>query len=86
MDQTQIILTIALTLSTIFMIIIGVQLIFLLRDIRKITKKIINITDILEKFGFSLEHGFSEITGFLAGLKTILKIAEVIKKKNGKEK
>lgn len=86
MDQTQIILTIALTISTVFMIIIGVQLIFLLRDIRKITKKIVNIIDILEKFGLSLEHGFSEILGFIAGLKTILKITEVVKKKNGKEK
>jgi hypothetical protein len=86
MDQTQIILNIALTLSTTFLIIIGVQLIFLLRDIRKITKKIITIIESLEKFGLSLEHGFSEILGFVAGFKTILKLTDFLKKKNGKEK
>jgi hypothetical protein len=84
MDQTQIILNVALTLSTIFLVIIGVQLIFLLRDIRKITKKIVTVTDSLEKFGLSLEHGFSEILGFIGGLKTILKLTDLLKKKNGK--
>jgi len=86
MDQTQIILNIALTLSTTFLIIIGVQLIFLLRDLRKITKKIITVIESLEKFGLSLEHGFSEILGFVAGFKTILKLTDLLKKKNGKEK
>jgi len=86
MDQTQVILTITLTLSTIFLIIIGVQLIFLLRDLRKITRKMVNVIDALEKFGLSLEHGFSEVVGFLAGLKTIIKLADLIKKKDGKDK
>lgn len=86
MDQTQVILTITLTLSTIFLIIIGVQLIFLLRDLRKITRKMVNVIDALEKFGLSLEHGFSEVLGFLAGLKTIIKLADLIKKKDGKDK
>jgi hypothetical protein len=86
MDQTQIILNIALTISTIFLIVIGIQLIFLLRDLRKITKKIVVVIDTLEKFGFSLEHGFTEILGFIAGLKTIFKLTDLLHKKNGKEK
>lgn len=87
MDQTQLVLTIALTISTIILVIIGLQLILVLRDLRKILKKVSAVFDALEKFGLSLEHGFSEIYGFLAGFKTILKVIDLVnKRKNGKEK
>ena len=87
MDQTQNILTIALAISTVILVIIGIQLILVLRDLRKILRKITSVVEALEKFGLSLEHGFSEVYGFLAGLKTIFKVIDLIhKKKNGKEK
>lgn len=86
MDQTQLILTLALTISTIILAVIGIQLILVLRDVRKILKRINVIFDALERAGLTVEHGLSEIYGFLAGFKTIFKIIELFHKKNGKEK
>lgn len=87
MDQIQTVLTVALGISTVILVIIGIQLILVLRDLRQILKKLTLVFEALEKFGLSLEHGFSEIYGFLAGFKTIFKIVDLFhKKKNGKEK
>ncbi len=85
MDQTQLILTIALTISTIFLTIIGIQLILILRETRKLIKKANNIFDSLEKAGLVIHSGFAEVYGFLTGFKTILKLLDFFKK-NGKEK
>lgn len=87
MDQTQLILSVALTVSTVILVIVGVQLILVLKDLRKILKKVNTVFDALEKFGLSLNHGFSEVYGFIAGFKTIFKIIDLFhKKKDGKEK
>lgn len=86
MDQTQLILTVALTISTIFLSIIGIQLISILRETRKIIKRVNAIFDSLEKTGLTVKSGFEEIYGFITGFKTILKLLDVFHKKNGKEK
>lgn len=74
MDTTQVLLTIVLTTTTILLIIIGIQLIFILKDIRKLLKKVNNIINEMEKIGVSFEHGFSEITGFISGIKLIFRL------------
>jgi len=87
MDTTQLLLTVVLTITTILLIVVGIQLIFILRDFRSLLKKVNNITDELEKVGVSLEHGFSEVTGFLSGIKTIFRLINNLhNKKNGKSK
>lgn len=87
MDTTQLLLTVVLTVTTILLIIIGIQLIFILKDFRNLLKKTNNIVDELEKAGVSLEHGFSEINGFLSGVKTLFKIINTFHgKKNGRSK
>lgn len=86
MDQTQLILTLALTISSVILVIIGIQLILVLRDVRKILRRVTAIFDALERAGLTVEHGFSEIYGFLAGFKTIFKIIDLFHKKNGKGK
>lgn len=86
MDQTQLILTIALTISTIFLSIIGIQLISILRETRKIIKRVNAIFDSLEKTGLTVKSGLEEVYGFITGFKTILKLLDIFHKKNGKEK
>ena len=87
MDTTQLLLTVVLTVTTILLIVVGIQLIFILKDFRSLLKKVNNIVDELEKVGVSLEHGFSEITGFLSGIKTIFRLINNLhNKKNGKSK
>ncbi len=74
MDNTQLLLNIVLIITTILLIVVGIQIIIILRDFRKILRKINQIINELEKIGVSLEHGFSEISGFLSAIKTIFKI------------
>jgi len=85
MEATQILLTIILSLSTIILVVVGIQLIFILNDIRKLLKKINLIIDSFEKIGLSFEHGLEEITGFVSAFKVILKFFDLFNKKNGKK-
>lgn len=87
MDTTQLLLTVVLTVTTILLVVVGIQLIFLLREVRKTVKKVNSIIEGFEKVGGSVEHSFNEILGFFAGIKTIFKVVDVIhSKKNGKSK
>jgi len=84
MDTTQLLLTVVLSVSTILLIIIGIQLIFALREIRFTLKKVNAIVDGFEKLGISFEHNFSEVFGFVGAVKTIFKTLDLLTKKNGK--
>jgi hypothetical protein len=85
MDTTQLLLTVVLGVSTILLIIIGIQLIFVLREIRLNLKRINEIIGGFEKLGLSLEHNFSEVFGFFTALKTLFKTLELLtNKKNGR--
>ena len=87
MDTTQLLLTIALSVTTILLIIIGIQLIFVLKEVRTILKKANDVIHGFEKVGLSVEHGLTEAVGFATSLKTVLKIFDIIKnKKDGKNK
>lgn len=85
MDATQLLLTIVLTLSTILLIVIGIQLIFVLREVRKTIAKANKIVEGFESLGGGLQNGLSEVTGFVHGVKTFMKVVDVaINKKNEK--
>jgi len=86
MDTTQLLLTIVLTISTIFAIIIGVQLILVLNDLRRVIKKANGIISGFESMGLGLEHGLSEITGFLGGFRSIMKIIDNLTHKYDEKK
>lgn len=87
MDTTQLLLTVTLTITTFFLIVIGIQLIFVLKELRKILSKTNQVIEGFEKIGLNIEHGFSEFIGFFAGFKTLLKIFDSITaKKDGKQK
>lgn len=81
MDTTQLMLTVVLSVTTILLIIIGVQLIFVLRDIRRLLKRTNTIIEGFEKVGVSFEHGMGEIQGFVTGFKTLYKIIDVVHSK-----
>ncbi len=87
MDTTQLLLSVVLTVSTILLIVVGIQLIFILKDLRQLLKKVNGIVDNLEKVGVSFENGFSEISGFLSSFKVIFRLINSLQgKKNGKSK
>ncbi|OGK62011.1 hypothetical protein A2334_04025 [Candidatus Roizmanbacteria bacterium RIFOXYB2_FULL_38_10] len=87
MDTTQILLIITLGTTTVFSVIIGIQLIHVLYELRKTLSTINKITTGFEAVGLNLEHGFGEVVGFVNGFKTILKVFEIFAhKKNDKTK
>lgn len=76
MDATQIILIITLSVTTIFLIIVGIQLFLTLKDARETIKKVNTIVESFEKVGLGIERGFHQITGFAAGLKTLFRLID----------
>ena len=87
MDTTQLLLTVILTVSTIFVVIIGIQLILILKELRKSLKNVYNIIEGFESIGMGLEHGVAEIVGFFNGFRAILKALDIFSnKKNEKNK
>ena len=87
MDTTQLLLTIVLSLSTLLLIAIGIQLIFVLKEIRKTLNNVNKIIEGFESLGVGLQSGLSEVTGFMNGFKMLLKVADfALRKKNEKTK
>ncbi|MFQ5452168.1 MAG: hypothetical protein ACE5DQ_01255 [Candidatus Paceibacterota bacterium] len=87
-DINQVLILSAIAVMTVILAVIGVQLILLLRELRKSIAKINNIVSELEKIGMNVSHGYSEVTGFVTGLTKLFQIAEFVagrkKKKSGK--
>jgi len=85
MDTTQLLLTVVLTITSLLFTVIGIQLIFILRDVKQSLKKLNQIIEGFESVGVGLEHGLSEIVGFFGGFKTLMKIVDMAtRKKNDK--
>jgi len=87
MDTTQLLLIITLGTTTVFSVIIGIQLIFLLKEMQVTLKNANKIVSGFEEIGTNVEHGFHEVAGFVNGFKAILKVFEIFStKKNDKTK
>lgn len=85
MDTTQILLIVTLGTTTIFSVIIGIQLISVLSELKKTLTTVNKIAAGFEAVGLNIEHGFGEVVGFVNGFKTIFKLFEVVaRKKNDK--
>ena len=81
MDTTQILLAITLSVTTLFLIIVGIQVVLLLRELRETARKANVIVESFERVGMGMESGFNEVVGFLGGIKSVFKILDVLKKK-----
>ena len=85
-DTTQVLLIASITVMTVILTIIGIQLIFVLRDFRSLLTKVNNIVDELEKVGMNVGSGFSEVMGFFSSFKKLFFIVDLLaKKKKGKK-
>lgn len=86
MDTMQILLVITLGSVTIFSIIVGIQLILVLKELKKTLTTINKVTAGFESIGVGIEKGFEEVTGFVNGFKALFKLFEIIApKKNDKK-
>lgn len=78
MDTIQLFLTFILILSTIFLIAVGVQLFFALREFRKTLSRIDTILNNVESASHELEFGISGVVQFFDAFKSLLKTLELI--------
>jgi hypothetical protein len=83
-DINEIAIVAAITVTTVVFTVVCIQLILILRDIRVIVKKMSNLTNHLESFGFNVTSGYSEAVGFLVGFKKVFKVLELLAEKNAK--
>lgn len=81
MDVTQILLAVTLSVTTIFLVIVGIQVVLLLRELRDTLRRTNNIIEGFERVGLGVESGFNEVVGFLGGIKSVFRILDVFKKK-----
>lgn len=88
-DAGQVLIIAAISIMTIILTIIGIQLILILRDFQKMMNRVHAVSATLEKFGLHIASGTSELLGFISGMKNVLTAVDVITdkhKKNGTKK
>ncbi|OGK13266.1 hypothetical protein A3A93_04525 [Candidatus Roizmanbacteria bacterium RIFCSPLOWO2_01_FULL_38_12] len=86
MDTIQILLIIVLSISTIILTVVGIQLVIIMQSLKRILGRTNKILDGFDAIGTGLKHGIGEATGFINGFKTIMKILDLYKKKKKDEK
>lgn len=87
MDAIQILLLTVLSLSTIFLIIVGIQLVIILKELRTTLTNVNKIIQGFDTLGVGLNHGLGEIVGFMNGFKTIMKVIDLTtRRKNDTKK
>ncbi len=88
-DTSQILIVAAITIMTVILTIIGVQLIFVLREVRRVLTRFDTVMEEVEKIGLGIGNGYSEISGFLSGAKNLFMLTDFLaarkKKKNDKK-
>lgn len=86
MDTMQILLIITLGTTTVFSVVVGIQLILVLKEFRKTLQTINRITTGFESIGVGIEKGFEEVSGFMNGFKALFKLFEIISPKRNDKK
>lgn len=74
MDTTQILLITVVTILTILLTVIGIQLVYILREFRRTIEKINKILNDAGNLSSNVTKSFSSFTNVLIGVKTGLSI------------
>jgi len=85
MDTTQLLLTVVVTVLTILLSIIGVQVVFILAEFRKTIEKMNKIIDDAGQVSGGISHSVTGMTGMFEGIKTGLNLVNLFGRKKSKE-
>lgn len=80
-DTTQILLYTVVSALTVLLIIIGIQVIFILQEVRKMFQKMNRMLEDATVLTGTISRSVGEFSGFASGLKSVLKIFSVFSKK-----
>lgn len=84
-DVTQVLLVIVITVLTVFLAVVGVQVYFILKDLRNTLTKLNRVLENAGELTEDIKRPVAGVSGILAGLKTGLSFAKFLGKKE-KEK
>lgn len=90
-DLSQVLLVIVITTLTILLTFIGIQIVFILREVRRAIEKMNKMLDDAGMITESIAHPISGLGGMIDGIKSGVKAIETIgnlitrKKKRGEE-
>ncbi len=80
-ESTQILLFAVISVLTIVMVVIGYQVFMILGEIRKMLQKFNKVVDSTVNMSTSLSKSLTNINGFTEGMKTVMGIFNVFRKK-----
>ncbi len=81
-ESTQILLFAVISVLTIIMVVIGYQVFMILGEIRKMLQKFNKVVDSTVNMSTSLSKSLTNINGFTEGVKTVMGIFNVFRKKD----
>lgn len=84
-DPVQAVLLIVVVLLALIMIVLGVQVFFILREIRATLRRMNKLLDNAEEFTESLANPISLISGVLASTKSLGPLLKLFSRKKDKE-
>ena len=74
MDITQILLVIIIVVLTIFLIVLGIEVFFVLKDLRRTLSKFNRVLTTVDDISQSVKQPASTLSGLVAGVKSALTI------------
>lgn len=77
-DTVQAVLLFVIVLLTILFVVLGIQVFYILRDLRQTIKKTNNILDNVENVSVGLTNSFNSVTNMFGGASTIGSIAGLL--------
>lgn len=81
MNTTEILLAVILSVVIIFMVVVGFYFVKLLQGINLLVKKAYGMVEEVERMGDGIQNGFSDMAGFVGGIKSVFKVLETFKKR-----
>lgn len=84
LDITQTLLVVVITVLTILLAVIGVQVFFILRDMRDTVKKTNRILEDTSSMTANFKRPFSSMTSLASGIKTGLEIISMLRERKEK--
>ena len=79
MDTTQLLLSVVLVVTTVLLVAVGIQLVFILRHVRRILGRIDRVVEVFEKMGVEVRGSLAEVKGFVLGMKSLVKLMSLLK-------
>ncbi len=84
-DITQILLILVVVVLTVLLCVIGVQVYFLLKEVKKSIDKLNHFLDNAEEITENIGKPIAGLTGILAGVREGFKLFKVVRGKSSKE-